>query len=77
MGGELRAVSRHRVRLLVVVGKATFSALATSFVATRSRVEAFLVRTPPPFIAKLYRAKPDELAANPDAAGRVELWYPR
>jgi len=39
---ELAAVIRHRVRLLVIVGKAPFPDLAASFVATRSRIEAFL-----------------------------------
>jgi hypothetical protein len=74
---ELKAVSRHGVPLLVIVGKTTFPELAHSFVATRSRVEAFLTRTHPPFIAKVYRASPSELAANPAAPGRVELWYPK
>ena len=30
-----------------------------------------------PFIAKLYRPTPGELAKTADAAGRVELWYPQ
>jgi hypothetical protein len=69
-------VIRHRVKLLVIVGKAPFPVLAASFVATRERIEAFLERTPAPFIAKVYRATPAQLAANPAAAGRIERWYP-
>ena len=74
---ELVAVVRHHVRLLVIVGKAPFPDLATSFVATRERIEAFLEDAPPPVIAKVYRATPAELAENPAAAGRIERWYPR
>jgi hypothetical protein len=73
---ELAAVIRHRVRLLVIVGKAPLPVLAASFVATRKRVEAFLERVPPPTIAKVYQATPAQLAKNPAAAGRVERWYP-
>lgn len=74
---ELAAVTRHRVRLLVIVGKAPFLDLAASFVATRSRIEAFLEGAAGPIIAKVYRATPAELAENPAAAGRVERWYPQ
>jgi len=74
---ELAAVVRHRVRLLVVVGKAAFPELARSFVATRGRIEMFLLGTAPPVIAKVYRASPSELLENPDAAGRIERWYPK
>jgi hypothetical protein len=74
---ELAAVIRHRVRLLVIVGKAPFPVLAASFVATRRPVEAFLERAPAPVIAKVYRATPTELAENPAAAGRIERWYPK
>ena len=74
---ELAAVVRHRVRLLVIVGKAPFSELAASFVATRERIEAFLEDAPPPVIGKVYRATPRELAENPAAAGRIERSYPR
>jgi len=74
---ELAAVIRHRVRLLILVGKAPFPDLAVSFVATRSRIEAFLEGAPPPVIAKVYRATPVQLAENPAAAGRIERWYPK
>lgn len=53
---ELAAVVRHCVRLLILVGKAPFPALAASFVATYNRIEAFLARNPAPLIAKVYRA---------------------
>lgn len=74
---ELAAVVRHGVRLLVIVGKAPFPELAASFVATRERIEAFLQDAPLPVIAKVYRARPAELAENPAAAGRIERWYPK
>lgn len=74
---ELAAVVRHRVRLLVIVGKAPFPVLAASFVATRSRVEAFLENTRPPVIAKVYRATPAQFAQNQSAPGRIEQWYPK
>ncbi len=74
---ELAAVIHHRVRLLVIVGKAPFPELAASFVATQGRIEAFLEHAPPPVIAKVYRATPAELAENPAAAGRIERWYPK
>jgi hypothetical protein len=72
---ELGAVMRHRVALLVIVGAAPFSDLARAFVATLPRVEQFLARQKPPFIAKVYRPGYAEHASGA-AAGRVELWYP-
>lgn len=74
---ELAAVSRHRVSLLVIVGSAPYQDHAAAFVATLSRIEAFLTRHTPPFIGKVYRPSPSELKRNPQAPGRVELWYPR
>lgn len=74
---ELAAVDRHRVRLLVVVGKAPLPQLAIHVVKTLPRIHAFLKQHEPPFIAKLYRPTPSALATNPDAPGSVELWYPR
>jgi hypothetical protein len=73
---ELAAVIRHRVPLLVVVGAAPFSLLARSFAATVPRIEAFLDRHTPPFIAKVYRAAPAP-AENDVAPGDISLWYPR
>jgi len=74
---ELAAVIRHRVRLLVIVGKAPLPDLARSFIATRAVIEDFLEATPAPVIAKVYRATPAELAEDPEAAGRIERWYPK
>ena len=74
---ELAAVIRHRLRLLVIVGKAPFPVLASSFVAMRSRVEAFLENSRPPVIAKVYRATPVQLAENQSTPGRIERWYPK
>jgi hypothetical protein len=74
---ELAAVIRHRVKLLVIVGKAPFPVLAASFVATRERIEAFLETASAPVIGKVYRATPAELAENPASAGRIEQWYPK
>jgi hypothetical protein len=74
---ERDAVMRHGVGLLVIVGAAPFPELAGSFVATLPRIEQFLVRHKPPFIAKVYRPSPAEIKQRDDAAGRVELWYPR
>ena len=73
---ERDAVMRHGVALLVIVGKAPFPDLAGSFVNSRSVIEHFLGRHKPPFIAKVYRPSPAEIARRSTAPGRVELWYP-
>lgn len=74
---ERDAVMRHGVALLVIVGAAPFPDLARTFVATLTQVEEFLARHTPPFIAKVYRPSPAEVARQSVAPGRVELWYPR
>ena len=74
---ELAAIVRHRVALLVVIGKVPFPLLAQSFVTTAPRIFDFLARHRPPFIAKVYRPSPSELTNNPNATGAVTLWYPR
>ncbi|MEO8202036.1 MAG: hypothetical protein ABI679_16005 [Gemmatimonadota bacterium] len=73
---ERAAVIRHKVRLLVLVGKATFPELAKSFVRTTPRIMAFLADNPPPVIAKVYCAAPAVAAVDPEAPGRIERWYP-
>lgn len=73
---ERDAVMRHGVALLVVIGKVPFSELATNFVATLPRIEAFLDRHVAPLIAKVYRASPADRARDPAARGTVTLWYP-
>lgn len=74
---ELAAVVSHRARVLVIVGKTPLSVLADSFVHTQKRIEGFLAKHDAPFVGKVYRATPKELAKDPHAMGRVELWYPR
>lgn len=73
---ELAAVVRHRVALLVVIGKAPFPQLATHFVATVPKIVEFLSQNTAPFIAKVYRPSPSDLAKNASAPGNVLLWYP-
>ena len=71
---ERDAVISHGVRLLIIIGQAPHPELAQSFVATRRRIEGFLERHEPPFIAKVYRASPAELAKNASAPGSITLW---
>ncbi len=66
---ELEAVQAHRLSVLVLIGDAPFPELARNFVATRRRIERFMTKAKPPFIAKVYR--PTKGAG----AGRVEKWY--
>lgn len=73
---ELAAVVRHRVRLLVVVGKAPFPDLARTFVATMPRISRFLASHDPPLIAKIYRPSPSRLSTNPGASGDIASWLP-
>ncbi len=73
---ELAAVVRHSVALLIVVGKAPFPELAENFVATLDRIEAFLDATAPPFVAKVHRPTPAEIARNPSAVGSISLKFP-
>jgi PIN like domain len=74
---ELAAVKRFKVPLVVVVGQASNAELARNFVNTVRRVEAMLDVNPLPVILKVYRPTPSELAQAPQAAGRVEVWYPK
>lgn len=73
---ELAAVMRHRVALLVVQGRAPFAQLAQWFVQTLPRIETFVATHEPPYIAKVQRPTPKELAVRPDAPGRIVLWVP-
>lgn len=74
---ELAAIVEYRATLLVIVGQAPFAVLARHFVNTLPRVLAFLAAHHPPVIGKVYRPAPAELKRNANAAGRVELWYPK
>lgn len=72
---ELDAVRRYSVALVVVVGKAPHAMLARAFVNSQHKIEAFLQKQQPPFIAKIYRPTDSEMARG-ILAGRVELWWP-
>lgn len=74
---ELAAVKRFGVQLLIVVGQAPTAELARSFVHTLRHIETMLNAHTPPFILKVYRPTPGDLAKAADAHGRVEVWYPR
>lgn len=74
---ELASVVRHKVRLLVVVGKAPFPELARNFVTTAPKILRFLAGHRPPMIAKVHRPSPSDLKRNVRATGEVSLWYPR
>lgn len=74
---ELAAVQRFKVPLVVVLGQAPNAELARNFVHTVRRIEAMLDANPPPVILKVYRPTPKELAQSSQAAGRVEVWYPK
>ncbi len=52
---ELAAVIAHNARLLVIVGKAPFPDLATSFVQTHTAIVRFVERHQPPFIGSVLR----------------------
>jgi hypothetical protein len=73
---ERDAVMRHGVRLLVVQGRAPYPHLAEWFVQTLPRIEAFVGAHAGPYIAKVLRPTPKELAGNPAAPGQVVLWVP-
>jgi hypothetical protein len=74
---ELEAVKRFKVPLLILVGQVTTAELAHNFVRTLPRIEAFMEGRSSPFIGKVYRATPAELAKSAAAPGRVELWFPK
>lgn len=74
---ELEALKRFRVSLLILVGKSPTADLAHNFVRTLSRIEGMLDHHTPPLILKVHRPTPSELTRSHEAAGRVELWYPR
>jgi len=73
---EKAAVLTHGLGLLLMAGKAPFPDLARYFLRALPRVQRFLMVHRPPFIAKVRRAAPRELARNPNASGTVELLLP-
>lgn len=74
---ELEAVKRFKVPLLILIGQARTEDLAHNFVRTLQKIEVFLGAQSPPFIGKVYRPTPLDLAKSATAAGRVELWFPK
>ena len=74
---ELAAVMDNKVPLLVVIGHAPYPQLAASFVTTQARILRFVENHAPPYIAKVYRPSASDVAANPAAPGRIELWHPQ
>lgn len=74
---ELATVVRYSVAMLVIMGKAPHADLARAFVNSLPRVEGFLARYRPPVIGKVRRPSPAQFSRRPNAAGRVELWYPK
>ena len=73
---ERDAVIRHRVALLVIIGKAPFPDLAQNFVNSRAVIESFLRGYKPPFIAKVYRPSASAGEQSGTTPGRIEHWYP-
>ena len=74
---ERDAVIRHKVALLIVIGKAPYPALAHAFVASLPKIEQFLGTHTAPFIAKVYRPAPTPAGSINLAQGSVDLWYPK
>ncbi len=74
---ELAAVVEHKVRLLIVSGKVPFPELAENFVRTLPKIEAFLDRNEPPYIAKVYRPGAARISKGVISGGTIELWYPK
>jgi len=73
---ELAAVIRHSVALLIVIGKVPLPDLGHNFVTSLARIETFLDRHEPPYIAKVYRPSAAVLKRKPTMPGTISLWYP-
>ena len=73
---ERQAVLDARLALLVVIGSVPYAQLAENFVATRARIDAFVRRSVPPYIARIYRPTPADLAKKRHPVGRIEHWLP-
>ena len=71
---ELNAVMRAGVGLFLVVGRAHQSTLADNFVACIPKIERFLKKNNPPFVAKVYQPPPEQKRRGSRKTGRVELW---
>jgi len=64
-----------RVGLIILMGHRKTSDLAEAFIRSRGKIEAFLDRHPPPFIAKFY-CSPDPPKGERRSPGRIELIVP-
>lgn len=73
---EREAVLAAGLGLLIMVGKVPYPDLALNFVVTLPRITRFLEQHRPPFIARVYRPTPAELAKKRKPVGRVEYWLP-
>ena len=68
---EIAAIKQYCAAVLIVVGKAKFSELAENFVVTLPKIESFLLEHHPPWIAKVYRPRPEDQ----QTLGRIQLWW--
>lgn len=73
---ERQAVMDAGLALLIVVGAVPYAQLADNFVATRARIANFVRRHTPPYVARIYRPTPSDLARKRNPVGRVEYWLP-
>lgn len=71
---ELDAVMRAGVGLFLVVGQASHRDLAENFVECVYKIEQFLNKHHPPFIAKVYRPSSEQKLRGSRKKGTVELW---
>ena len=65
---------RAGVGLFVLVGQVPHRELAENFIAAVHRVEDFIKKNPPPFIAKIYCPSHIMTQKGCRRSGRVELW---
>jgi len=71
---ELNAVMQAGVGLFLVVGKASHREHAENFVTCINKIERFLNKYAPPFIAKVYRPSSEQQRRGSRKKGRVELY---
>ena len=71
---ERYAVMAFKVALLVVVGNARHSELASGFVAMRDRTLRFVEKHDPPYIARVYCSPVVDPKRKTAQQGRIELW---
>jgi hypothetical protein len=73
---EQAAVLEARLGLILIGGKAPFPELAAHFVTTYPRIERFLAKNTPPFIAKVLPPSPAERANKRNPRGTIQLLLP-